>query len=90
MTADQILAAASLGLALVFYPMVVRNQIRGYCHLPLMTSVPKTALLSLTFVGYCMAQLPLAAAMIGLDVLCWLIFVLQRIVLGNKEEKHGH
>ncbi len=84
---DIIIAVANLGLAAVFYPLVVRNQRRRYCHIPLTTSVPKALLLVLLCVGLVAANLPMAAAVCWLDIICWLILIGQRIRLGSGEHE---
>lgn len=81
--ADIILGIANCGLAIVFYPMVVRNWRRGYCHIPIMTSAPKTVLLGLALVGFLVADLPIAAAMCAIDFACWIILVGQRLTLDH-------
>lgn len=84
-SADVVIATANLGLALVFWPLTVRDWMRGYCHIPLMTSIPKVVLLSILLVGLLMAELPLAAIAVGIDIVCWIILVAQRIVLGTPD-----
>jgi hypothetical protein len=86
---DVVIALANFGLAIVFWPLLIRNQRRRYCHIPLTTSVPKTALLALLCIGELMAQLPIAAAVCLLDVACWCLFVAQRQVLGDHPRWDG-
>lgn len=81
--ADILLGIANLGLAMVFYPMVIRNASRGYCHIPYIVSVPKTLFLCFALAGFVVAELPLAAGMCFADVVCWIMLILQRASLDH-------
>lgn len=87
LTPDMVIAIAAAGQSVVFYPMVVRNWRRGYCHIPLPISVSKVWLLALSFVGLALADLPLAATVVAVDVVAWVVLAAQRWALGDGESQ---
>jgi len=83
LTPDMILATAAAGQSVVFYPMVVRNWRRHYCHFPLYISALKIAFLVGSFIGFVAAGLPMAAAVVVVDVGAWIVLAAQRQVWGD-------
>ena len=89
LSADVFVAIANFGLAIVWWPLLCRDWRRGYCHIPLSTSIPKTLLLLILFVGELWAGLPIAAAVCWIDIVAWLLLMHQRITLGDGSSWQG-
>ena len=76
---DILIALANAGLAVVFFPTVYHNIRAKTCGIPLTTSVPRTALISLLCGTYLAMGLWLAGSVLFVDIGCWLILITQRI-----------
>jgi hypothetical protein len=76
-------AFAQIGLASVFWPLAIRDWKRGYCHQPLFVSIPKVALLVVLADSLVRLSAPLAALVTIPDIICWLVLIGQRIVMGD-------
>ena len=82
-TPDMILATAAAGQSVLFYPMVVRNWRRRYCHFPLWVSTMKMVFLAEAFVGFMAADLPMAAVVVVIDAGAWVVLAVQRQAFGD-------
>jgi hypothetical protein len=83
LTADMLVAAGAAGQSVTFYPMVVRNWRRHYCHFPLWVAALKIGFMSVSFVGLLVAGLPMAAVVVVVDIGSWAVLAVQRQTWGD-------
>jgi hypothetical protein len=80
--------------SVAFYPVVVRNWRRHYCHFPLWVAGVKLGAMLVSCVGLITAGLPIAAVVVVIDIGSWLVLAGQRLAWGDgektREQMLGH